>query len=106
MGWRVVRLLALSHDGTPRVGALPVKPSMFTSSAQIMLARLMGSISSQPTDINADLTLGGAKNAGLGCSRYDRHYLEWATRLFSLRDTWPSAAWMVALFQETQNEMI
>ncbi|KAK7417853.1 hypothetical protein QQX98_004328 [Neonectria punicea] len=93
MGWRVVRLMALSVEHKLLTGELPVKASTSTSLARVVLARLMDAIAS------------GGESFIDGISS-DSRYLHWATKAFSLRDTWPTGSWMVAVFQETQREVV
>ncbi|KPM41829.1 hypothetical protein AK830_g4739 [Neonectria ditissima] len=93
MGWRVVRLMALSVEHKLLTGELPIKASASTSLARVVLARLMDAIAS------------GGQNFIDGTSSDSRH-LHWATKAFSLRDTWPTGSWMVAVFQETQREVV
>ncbi|KAH6957897.1 fungal-specific transcription factor domain-containing protein [Ilyonectria sp. MPI-CAGE-AT-0026] len=93
MGWRVVRLMALSVDHKILTGELPIKESISTSLARVVLARLMDAVDS------------GGQSFIIGNSS-DSRYLHWAAKAFSLRDTWPTGSWMVAVFQETQREVV
>ena len=103
MGWRVVRLMTLSIDHTVRVGSFPVKPSIFASPAQIVLARLMEVTCSEMPSTECEVARPGqspkAKNS------YDSRYLEWTSKTFALRNTWPGGAWMVAVFEESRREL-
>ena len=104
IGWRVVRLMVLSADRAFRTGALPTKPSIYTSSAQIVLARLaevMGSQLGVDEGFDPLLWMQGLASA----SSYEKQYLDWATAAFSERDTWPVGSWMVAVWREVGNEI-
>jgi hypothetical protein len=101
MGWRVVRLMTLGIDRLTRVGALSTKPSLYSSTARIVLARLVEALGSQwsPEETMEDFTLGlhGWPNP----NSHEAHYIDWIIKSFSLRDIWPIGTWMVAVFKET-----
>ncbi|KAF7562890.1 hypothetical protein G7046_g1240 [Stylonectria norvegica] len=103
IGWRVVRLMTLNTERAELFGELDRKPSIFTAFSQLALARLMEAIGSPLSGVE-----GQDEHQMLGfdpTTSYDGRYLSWTTKTFSLRDTWPSGAWMVAVFQETQREV-
>ena len=104
MGWRVVRLMALGIDQTASMGNL-LKPSIYTVSAQIVLARIMDAVRSQEPSkqLTGDHSLNLQSFAS--SSSFERSYLDWTIGTFSTRDTWPSGSWMVALFRETGHEV-
>lgn len=101
MGWRVVRLMTLGIDRSTRVGALTTKPSLYSSTARIVLSRLMEALGSQWSSENIieDLTLG--LHGWPNLNSHESHYIDWIIKSFSLRDTWPIGTWMVAVFKET-----
>lgn len=50
MGWRVVRLMALSIEHVVLTEDLPIRSTISTSMAQVILARLMDAINSNGQD--------------------------------------------------------
>lgn len=98
--------MTLGINQSVRVGALPVKPGIYTSAAQIVLARLMEVIRTRKSHMEmSEETLLGVQGDPTA-TNFESRYLDWATEAFSSRDIWPSGAWMQLVFKETQRDLI
>jgi hypothetical protein len=106
MGWRVVRLMALGLEQNSGSDVLQMaRPSIYSLSAQIVLARIMESIDPEggngPSHNDSQFKTAGSARLGVS-SNTETRYLEWIERTFATRDLWPPGKWVVAVFNETR----
>lgn len=104
MGWRVLRLMALTLERSAAYEALRLnKPSIYSWSARVVLSRILNHIVPDSQDLLVSLQRNGELPQLEAASCEDR-YLEWIEQAFALRSLRPMSRWILAVISETRLE--
>jgi hypothetical protein len=104
MGWRVLRLMALTLERSAAYEALRLnKPSICSWSARVVLSRILGPINPDGQDFFISSQQNGELPQIKAASCEDQ-YLEWMEQIFALRSLRPMSRWILAVISETRLE--
>lgn len=102
MGWRVLRLMALTLERSAAHEALQLnKPSIYSWSARVVLSRILGPINSGSQD-SLLFSPPNGELPGLEAASCEDRYLKWMEHTFALRSLRPMSRWILAVISETR----